>query len=64
MILSVVGYSMLQELYRSGSSLREKIGSLKDRVREERTSMDQLKERRKEAIARKDAIQKGGFVHT
>ncbi len=35
---------------------------MKDRSTEKKLEMDQLKETRKEAISRKDAIEKGGSI--
>lgn len=52
---------ILQALYHSNGNLRERIGSLRDHIGEKKGEIDQLKEHRKEALARKDAIQKGTF---
>ena len=53
-----------QSLYRSKTDLREKESSLKDNMAEKKALRDGLKEERKEALARKDAIEKGWAAYS
>ena len=54
----------MQTLYRSKTDLREKESSLKDHMAEKKATREGLKEERKEALARKDAIEKGWSAYS